>query len=113
MTKISWQFGLALALIGGVAGLGIGYVLTPGYSMTDKTRMDLGRPDRTLDLRYLNAMIAHHRGAMLLAEQAKKSGREEIRTLAEDILASEPKLIDELYAWKREWYGDRRSVQDL
>lgn len=95
-------------------GMGIGYGITPEYqlSMYDKNSMDLGVADRWVDKRYVNAMIAHHRGAMLLAEQAKKSDRLEIRDLANDILSNEPKLIAELYDWKRTWYDDSRSVRD-
>lgn len=98
----------------GIIGVGIGYFLTPEYQATmyDKNTMDLGRSDRGLDRRYINAMIAHHREAMLLAEQAKKSNREEVVHLAGDILKNEPALIDELYEWKKDWYGDIRPVRD-
>jgi len=112
MRKISVYFAASLALITALVGFGFGYVLTPEYAMYDKSRMDFGRPDRTLDLRYVDAMIAHHRGAILLAEQAERSEREEIRNLAREIQASEPKLIEELSEWKRDWYGDRRPVVD-
>jgi uncharacterized protein (DUF305 family) len=105
---------VSLMILTGILGVGIGYALTPEYrlSMYEKNSMDLGRPDRTLDLRYVNAMIAHHRGAMLLAEQAKKSERAEVKKLAEAILADEPKAIAELYAWKKDWYKDTRKVTD-
>lgn len=105
---------VALVVIGGIIGLGVGYALTPEYqlSMYDKTGMDLGRADRSLDLRYINAMIAHHRGAILLAEQAEKSERKEIIDLAKDIQKNEPVLIAELFAWKKSWYGDIRPVRD-
>jgi uncharacterized protein (DUF305 family) len=53
--------------------------------MYDKISMGLGQSDRTLDLRYLNAMIAHHRGAMLLAEQARDvTKRPELQDLARE-----------------------------
>lgn len=99
----------------GLVGALIGYSLTPEYrlSMYDKSSMDLGRADRSLDKRYIDAMAAHHRGAMLLAEQASESAkRTEIKDLAKDILAGEPKLIDELYSWKEDWYGDSRKARD-
>lgn len=112
MQKISPYLAVSFAIIAGLAGFGAGYVLTPEYAMYDKSRMDLGRPDRTLDLRYMNAMIAHHRGAILLAKQAEQSERQEVRDLAVAIQKSEPVLIDELYQWKRDWYGDRRPVTD-
>ena len=69
--KISIYLTLGLVVVGVVFGIGFGYYLTPEYRvyMYDRNTMDLGRADRTFDLRYINAMIAHHRGAMMLAEQ--------------------------------------------
>ena len=108
-----WYVTASLVIVAGVVGVSVGYFLTPEYTMLDKTVMTLGRSDRLLDLRYINAMIAHHRGAILLAEQAREtSTRSEIRDLAEEIIVSEPKLIEELYTWKRDWYGDQRMVID-
>lgn len=81
--------------------------------MYDKIWMGLGRADRSLDLRYINAMIAHHRGAILLAEQAQKaSQKKEIKDLVTDILKNEPPAIQELYNWKKAWYGDTKKVRD-
>ena len=113
-SSVSLPFAVALMVITGILGVGIGYSLTPEYrlSMYEKNTMNLGRADRTLDLRYINAMIAHHRGAMLVAEQAKKSERTEVKNLAEAILKDEPKAIAELYAWKKDWYQDKRKVVD-
>ena len=113
-TSYSVPFVAALMILSGILGMGIGYYMTPEYrlSMYEKNGMDLGRADRTLDLRYVNAMIAHHRGAMLVAEQAKKSERAEVKNLAQAILKDEPAAIAELYAWKKAWYGDERSVRD-
>lgn len=114
MKKISLALAIALMIVSAVAGIGVGYWLTPQYnlSMYDKNVMDLGQPDKWVDLRYIDAMIAHHRGAMLLAEQARRSDRTEIRELAASILKDEPPNIDELYRWKKAWYGDSRQVRD-
>lgn len=115
MNKSSITLTVALMIITGIIGLSLGYYFTPEYqiSMYDKTTMDLGRPDRTLDLRYIRAMIAHHRGAMLLAEQAlMETQRPEMKGLAEKILADEPGAIAELYEWKKDWYGDTKTVRD-
>lgn len=115
MTKVTLAFAVSMAVVAGIAGIGVGYSLTPDYARTmyEKGGMGLGDADRNVDLRYIDAMAAHHRGAMLAAEQAAaKSGRQEIRSLAADILANEPKLIAELYSWKKQWYGDSREVRD-
>lgn len=113
--KISIFLTLGLVVAGTVLGIGFGYYLTPEYraSMYEKNVMSLGQADRTLDLRYINSMIAHHRGAMLLAEQlGKNTTRPEMKTLSQAILSDEPKAIAELFDWKKEWYGDERNVRD-
>lgn len=105
----------SLALASLILGIIIGYSATPEYRQTmfTSSRMDLGPADRWVDERYIDAMIAHHRGAMLMAEQAQTNGgRTEIKNLAGDILAGEPKLIAELYAWKKDWYNNERTVRD-
>lgn len=114
MSSISLSLAVAFMILSGILGFGIGHYLTPEYrfSMYEKNTMDLGWADRTLDLRYINAMIAHHRGAMLIAEQGKKSERSEVKNLATAILKDEPVAIAELYAWKKEWYRDERTVPD-
>ena len=115
MSKISITLAVALMIVTGVAGAAVGYAMTPEYriGMYDKTTMDLGKPDRWLDLRYINAMIAHHRGAMLVAEQASKNTqRPELKSLSAEILKNEPGAIAELYKWKKDWYGDTRQVKD-
>jgi uncharacterized protein (DUF305 family) len=115
MTKISLTLAIALIIISSILGLGFGYYLTPEYklSMYEKDSMNLGRADRSFDLRYINAMISHHRGAMLLAEQlGENTTRPEMKTLSQNILNDEPKAIAELYTWKKDWYGDTKNVKD-
>jgi uncharacterized protein (DUF305 family) len=113
--KISIYLAFGLMVVGAVLGVSFGYYLTPEYkvSMYEKNTMSLGQADRTFDLRYVNAMISHHRGAMLLAEQlGKNTVRPEMKTLSQNILNDEPKTIAELYAWKKDWYGDTKTVRD-
>lgn len=114
MSKISTALAVSLMIITFIAGIGFGYALTPQYflSMYDKNIMDLGRADKWVDLRYINAMIAHHRGAVLVAEQAEKSERKEIQDLAREIQKNEPVLIEELYSWKKDFYKDSKKVTD-
>lgn len=112
MQKVSIYVAIALMIISGVIGVGVGYALTPQYtlSMFDKNTEGLGRADKWLDLRYVDMMIAHHEGAVLLAKQAEKSNREEVKNLAIAIQKDEPVLIAELYEWKKDWYNDTRTV---
>lgn len=113
--KMSTALVVSIAIVSLVVGLLGGYFISPSYQQTmyDKEEMGFGTADRFVDLRYINQMAAHHRGAMLLAEQIKtKTARPELTELADAILVGEPKLIDELYGWKREWYKDSRQVKD-
>jgi uncharacterized protein (DUF305 family) len=115
MKSISTSLIVSSLIVSFVIGLSVGYYISPTYqqSMFIKGSMDLGKADRFVDLRYINQMAAHHRGAMLLAEQISlKTKREEIKKLAVDIQAGEPKLIEELYGWKRDWYNDNRQAKD-
>ncbi len=113
--KVSIYLTVGLVATGMILGVAFGYYLTPEYkvSMFEKGTMSLGQADRTLDLRYINEMISHHRGAMLLAEQlGKNTTRPEMKSLSQNIINDEPKAIAELYAWKKDWYGDTKSVRD-
>ena len=113
--KVSVYITTSFVVVGILLGIGVGYYLTPEYrtSMYDKNTMSLGQADRTFDLRYINAMIAHHRGALLLAQQLEKNTtRPEMKTLAQTIVTDEPKAIAELYAWKKQWYRDTKVVRD-
>ncbi len=68
--------------------------------------MNLGDADDEFDLRFINAMIPHHEGALTMAKDAlSKTKRSEIKELAEDILTSQQKEIDEMKQWRKNWYG--------
>lgn len=113
--KISIYLAFGFMVVSALLGITFGYYLTPEYKtgMYDSNSMNLGPADRTFDLRYINKMIAHHRGAMLLAEQlAKNTDRPEMKDLARNIIEDEPKAIAELYAWKQDWYKDTKIVRD-
>jgi uncharacterized protein (DUF305 family) len=110
---MSKSLGISLIIVALILGIGIGYVLTPEYSMAEESmEEDLGKADKFVDQRYLDMMIAHHESAMDLARQAKdKTKRKQIKDLATMILKSEPGAIDELYEWKKDWYNDRKKVE--
>jgi uncharacterized protein (DUF305 family) len=67
--------------------------------------MNLGDADDEFDLRFINAMIPHHEGALIMAKDAlTKTKRSEIKQLAEGILSSQQKEIDEMKQWRKNWY---------
>ncbi|WP_245939863.1 DUF305 domain-containing protein [Stenomitos frigidus] len=67
--------------------------------------MDLGAADDQFDQRFLNAMIPHHEGAVVMAQDAlKKSKRPEIQALARDIIRSQEAEIKQMKQWQQAWY---------
>ncbi|MBD2465671.1 DUF305 domain-containing protein [Oscillatoria sp. FACHB-1407] len=67
---------------------------------------DLGAADGEFDLRFINAMIPHHQGAIDMAQQAlEKSDRPEIKELAQTIISSQQAEIDQMTQWRKDWYG--------
>lgn len=67
--------------------------------------IDLGAADDQFDLRFLNAMIPHHEGAVVMAQDAlSKSKRPEIKKLAQEIVASQKAEIEQMQQWKQAWY---------
>ncbi len=68
--------------------------------------LDLGGADDEFDLRFINAMIPHHEGAVAMAEDLQaKSSRPELLTLADEIITSQQAEIDQMAQWRQEWYG--------
>ncbi len=67
--------------------------------------MDLGPADATYDLRFIDGMIPHHEGALVMAEAAlENSQRPEIRQMAEEIIAAQQVEIAQMQDWRAEWY---------
>lgn len=73
-----------------------------GHSLED---MNLGPQDGELALRFLDAMVLHHQGAIAMAEAAlTHSSRSEIKTLAQAIITAQQKEIAQMQEWRKTWY---------
>ncbi|MGF1590601.1 MAG: DUF305 domain-containing protein [Pleurocapsa sp.] len=67
--------------------------------------MDLGQADADFDLRFIDAMIPHHEGALVMAQDAlSKTKRPEIKKLSQDILNSQQQEIEQMKQWRKDWY---------
>lgn len=67
---------------------------------------DLGTADDEFDLRFIDAMIPHHQGALVMAQDAQtKSTRADIQALAAAILATQQAEMDQMQQWRTDWYG--------
>ncbi len=68
--------------------------------------MDALRAQRETDFDklFIQQMIPHHEMAVMMAQMIKSSERPEMRTLAEDVVASQSREIDMMRDWLAAWY---------
>ncbi|MDZ8079687.1 MAG: DUF305 domain-containing protein [Nostoc sp. DcaGUA01] len=67
---------------------------------------DLGAADAEFDLRFINAMIPHHEGAVKMAQDAlAKSKRPQIKQLAQEIIKAQDTEIKQMQQWRKSWYN--------
>lgn len=59
------------------------------------------------DLRFVDAMIIHHGGAITMAQQLLGvAERQELRRLAQEIIDAQQAEIEQLRQWREEWYPE-------
>lgn len=79
--------------------------MTPEQIKAMRMDMDLGESNAEFDLRFINAMIPHHEGAVVMARDAlNKSKRPEIKKLAQAIISSQEAEIKQMQQWRQAWY---------
>lgn len=78
---------------------------TSGMDM-DMGPMDVAPGDTPFEQRFMEAMIPHHEGAIAMAQDALQNAeQQEIRDLAEEIIAAQEAEIAQMRQWLQEWYG--------
>ncbi|HAZ47711.1 MAG TPA: DUF305 domain-containing protein [Cyanobacteria bacterium UBA11369] len=79
--------------------------MSPEQMQSMMMSQNLGSADETFDRRFIDAMIPHHEGALTMAQDAlKKTKRPEIKQLAQEIVTSQQKEIDQMQQWRKNWY---------
>lgn len=87
-----------------------GMAMPPGHSMSGGTmdmrsEVDGLRDAQPFDRNFIDAMIRHHEQAVEAAQIALTgTERDEIRSLAEDIIEAQTREIDQLRDWRAKWY---------
>ena len=67
--------------------------------------MDVGPADANYDLRFIDSMIPHHQGALVMAQEVlQKSKRPELIKLAKGIITEQKKEIAQMQQWRKQWY---------
>ena len=111
---------------GGDSTAGMNHNTNTGNNTNSSTRMDHSKMNHSemkssanaasapYDLQFLDTMIAHHQGAVDMAQPAeKKAERAEIKTLAKTIIAEQEKEIAQMKKWRAEWYKDQPSAVNM
>ncbi len=67
--------------------------------------MGVADPAAPYDRRFIDEMIMHHQGAIMSARMMiADSARPELRDLARRIIAGQQRQIDQMLAWRQQWY---------
>lgn len=78
---------------------------TSGLEMAMGTMEIESDPQKPFDLRFIEAMISHHEGAIQMATEARDTAvHAELKTLAANIIAAQESEIAQMEQWKREWF---------
>lgn len=67
---------------------------------------EVGPAGATYDLRFLDAMLEHHTGALRMSELAFSSGSPGVGALARQIWDEQAREIRAMRLWRRAWYPD-------
>ena len=67
----------------------------------------VGKTGDDFDKAFLEEMIVHHQGAVVMAESAQKNAKhQEIKELSSAIISAQNKEIKDMQNWLRNWYGN-------
>ena len=90
---------------GNHSGMGQGNMEDKMKMMNASMTEHLGKADADYEDRFIDMMIPHHEGAIMMAKDAmQKTQRPELRKLAAEIIASQEKEIELMKKWRSEWY---------
>jgi uncharacterized protein (DUF305 family) len=66
---------------------------------------ELGSKDANYEKRFIDVMIEHHEGAIMMAKDAlKNANKPELIQMAKDIIAAQEKEITQMKEWRKQWY---------
>lgn len=73
-------------------------------SMEDMVDTLKGKTGDKFDREFIKQMIPHHQGAIDMAKEAQKNaGHDEIKNLADEIIAAQTKEINQMKEWQQTW----------
>ena len=97
-------YGIMGLIVGGLMAWYLVSVISPS-TRSNNVKSNMQSSD-TLDAHFIEQMIPHHKDAITMAKIAlKKSQRPEVKDLANNIIESQSKEINEMTNWYKEWFG--------
>lgn len=83
-----------------------------GMSMNDMPDDLKNRSGDDFDKNFISMMIAHHQGAVQMAELAKHNAKhDEVKKMADDITAAQSREIDMMRGWQTDWGYDSSPMK--
>ncbi|XYH94671.1 DUF305 domain-containing protein [Sorangium sp. So ce1128] len=98
---------LAVLLLAGVSAL----AYACGDSSSDAPAMGGGETDAaSFDRQFIDMMTPHHEGAVMMAMTAQeRAEHEELKAMADEIVAAQNHEISQLKSWREQWYGSAET----
>jgi uncharacterized protein (DUF305 family) len=94
-----------------IGGLGV-WMLTSSTLRTGSNQMmgsysqSVMQNNSNIDAHFIEQMIPHHQDAITMSKAAQtKAAKPEVKQLAQDIIESQQKEIDQMKVWYKDWYG--------
>jgi uncharacterized protein (DUF305 family) len=69
---------------------------------------------KPFDSAFIDAMVAHHQGAIRMARVELEQGSDpQVKDLAETIIAAQSREIEQVNSWHQRWYGSESSAGEV
>ena len=88
---------------------------TPAHTDTHSMDHDMAATsDKPYDLLFLDSMVAHHQGAITMAQDAlAKAEHSELKEFAQNIIMQQDGEITQMNVWRAKWYPDAPPTDGL
>lgn len=93
-----------MRMMGMHTGQNTSSMMDDSMGMDEMTASLKGKSGDDFDKTFLSEMIVHHQGAIDMANLAKQNAKhDEVKKLADDIVAAQTKEITEMKQWQKDW----------
>ena len=86
------------------------------HGVMDHSKMESshGAAEAPQVLQFIDTMIAHHQGAIVMAQLANtRTQRDEVAKLAQGIIDEQRSEIGQMRAWRKQWFGDAKPALNM